>query len=393
MKTKFLKKILLYFRDFFKKKEIKVKFDIPVPDDILEIKELLKKRGYKLFLVGGAVRDVLLGKIPKDFDLATDALPDVIQDILSPFYKTLETGKSFGVINVITEFGEYEIATFRKDIGVGRRPDAVEFTTIDQDVKRRDLTINALFYDIDSKEVIDLIGGIKDLKNGTIRTVGSAEERFGEDRLRIMRAIRFAGRFGSKLDPDIDAVLKVNRSLEGVSGERIRDEFLKGIASAKSVKSFLELLQKYKLFDWIFGTLLVKESGMQSLDLIEERDSEVLLAYLLSDNSVNSLRKELNTLKYSADEISRITFLVDFKNIKVENAFKFTKAQANSKLTNGQILKFSNWIKMDIKLVNAFLDFKTSVNVQELMNQGFFGKVLGAEIERLETENFMKLIK
>jgi tRNA nucleotidyltransferase/poly(A) polymerase len=369
--------------------EIKMKHNIPVPADIMKIKDLLKKRGHKLFVVGGAVRDALLGKTPKDYDLATDALPDTIQEILNPFYKTLETGKAFGIINVLTPSGEYEIATFRKDIGAGRRPDAVEFTTIDQDVKRRDLTINALFYDIDTEEVVDLVGGIEDLKNGVVRTVGSAEERFGEDRLRILRAIRFAGRFGSELDPAVDAALKKDSSLEGISGERIRDEFLKGIKSAKSVKQFLEMLQRYNLFQWIFGPLVVKERGMQSLDLIEERDVPVLLAYLLVDNDVDTLKRELNALKYSTDEVAQIYFLVSFKNLTPETVFKFKKAQVNSKLSNEQIHKFGQWMKMDMALVDAFLNFKLSVTGKELMDQGFIGKELGAEMEKRETQNFL----
>lgn len=378
--------------NFLKEEELRVKFNIPIPDDILKIKDLLKQKGFKLFVVGGAVRDALLGKTPKDYDLATNAVPDAIQAILNPHYKTLETGKAFGVINVLTPSGEYEIATFRKDIGTGRRPDAVEFTTIDQDVKRRDLTINALFYDIDTGEVVDLVGGIEDLKKGIVRTVGSPEERFGEDRLRILRAIRFAGRFGSDLDPAVDAALRKDSSLEKISGERIRDEFLKGIKSAKSVKYFLEMLQKYNLFQWIFGPLLVKEKGMQSLDLIEERNIPVLLAYLLSDNNVDVLKKELNNLKYSTDEVAQISFLIGFKNLTAENAFKIKKAQANSKLSDGQIRRFAQWMRMDMKLVDAFLQFKPSITGKELMDQGFTGKALGDEMEKRETQNFLNLL-
>jgi len=376
--------------NFLKEQEIKVKFNIPVPEDIMKIKDIFKSNGYKLFVVGGAVRDALLGKTPKDYDLATDAIPDNIQQMLSPFYKTLETGKAFGIINVLTPSGEYEIATFRKDLSGGRRPDAVEFTTIDQDVKRRDLTINALFYDIDTNEVVDLVGGIEDLKKGIVKTVGSAEERFGEDKLRIMRAIRFAGRFGSELDPAVDAALRKDSRLEGVSGERIRDEFLKGIKSAKSVKHFLELLQKYNLFQWIFGPLVVKEKGMQSLDLIEERDVPVLLAYLLQDNAVDTLKKELNSLKYSVDEITQITFLLNFKSLTPENAIKLKRAQANSKLSDEQIRKFAKWNGMDMHLVDTFLKFKPTVTGKELMDQGFTGKDIGFEMEKRETDNFIK---
>jgi tRNA nucleotidyltransferase/poly(A) polymerase len=366
---------------------IRVKFNIPIPKDVIHIKNLLKEKGHKLYVVGGAVRDAYLGKEPKDYDLATDALPDVVQEILTPYYKTLETGKAFGIINVLTPSGEYEIATFRKDVGSGRRPDSVEFTTIDQDVKRRDLTINALFYDIDASEIVDLVGGLEDLKRGIVRTVGSAEDRFAEDRLRIMRAIRFAGRFGSELDPAVDAALMKDSNLEGVSGERIRDEFIKGIKSSKSVVHFLGLLEKYNLFQWIFGKLNYTNN------FIEEKDVPVLMAYLLQDNNVDSVKTELNKLKYTVDEISQITFLLNFKNFSPEKVFKLKRMQANSKLSNEQIMKFAHWSKMNLKLVDAFLKFKLSVTGQELMQQGFKGKSLGDEIEKRETQIFMDSLK
>jgi tRNA nucleotidyltransferase/poly(A) polymerase len=161
-------------------REERIKFDFKVPSDILEIQKVFKKNGFKLFLVGGAVRDFLLKQKIKDFDLATDAIPDKVEEMMKDAgFRTLPTGKSFGVINVFTDQGEYEIATFREDIGSGRRPDAVSFTNIEGDVKRRDLTINALFYDIDSKEIVDLVGGVNDLKQGIVRTVGAPEDRFG----------------------------------------------------------------------------------------------------------------------------------------------------------------------------------------------------------------------
>ena len=247
--------------------EARVKLDMPIPSDIKQIKDIFVKNGYKLYVVGGAVRDAILGKVPKDYDLATDANPDTVENMMQKAgLKTLPTGKAFGVINVFTDQGEYEVATFRTDIGSGRRPDAVSFTDIEGDVKRRDLTINALFYDIETGEVVDLVGGIDDLKRGIVRTVGKPEDRFGEDRLRILRAIRFAGRFGSQLDPNTDAALQKDASLEGISGERIRDEFIKGLASAKSTKQYLGLIDKYNLFDWVLKGLKVNKRFIDNDD-------------------------------------------------------------------------------------------------------------------------------
>ena len=176
--------------------ESRIPFKLPLPEGILQIKDVFKKNGYKLYVVGGAVRDAILGKQPKDFDLATDAIPDKVEEILAEAgFRTLPTGKAFGVINVFTDDDEYEIATFREDQTKGRKPEVKLGATIESDAARRDLRINALYYDIDSNEIIDLVGGIADIKNNTIQMVGNPQERFEEDPLRILRFFRFLSRF------------------------------------------------------------------------------------------------------------------------------------------------------------------------------------------------------
>ena len=176
--------------------EQRVKFDMQIPKDILEIKDVFKKNNYKCLIVGGAVRDALLKKQIKDYDLATDAVPDKVEEMMKAAgLRTLPTGKAFGVINVFTSEGEYEVATFRSDTTKGRNPEVKLGATIESDAARRDLRINALYYDIDKGEIIDLVGGLDDLKNGTIQTVGNPQERFEEDPLRILRFCRFFSRF------------------------------------------------------------------------------------------------------------------------------------------------------------------------------------------------------
>lgn len=370
--------------------EERIRMDIPIPSDIQQIQQVFKKNGFKLYVVGGAVRDALLGKTPKDYDLATDAVPDKVEEMMAKAgLRTIPTGKAFGVINVFTDQGEYEIATFREDLSGGRRPDAVSFTNIEGDVKRRDLTINALFYDIDTHEVVDLVGGVNDLKNGVVKTVGSAEDRFGEDRLRILRAIRFAGRFGSQLDPETDAALKKDASLKGISGERIRDEFLKGIASAKSVKNFLKLIDGYRLFDWIFNGLAVDK------DFIENNDPMIVIATILKRNNIESLRKGLNTLKYSSDEVKGITFLVGLTKLSVDTAVLLKRAQKNSGVTPEQIKMFGKVVGLDDKILTAFLSFNLTVSGPELMDSMGLkaGPELGKAIQKVETDNFKKLIR
>ena len=211
------------------------KISLRVPGDIKGLYKLFQKNKKQLYIVGGAVRDAILGKSPKDFDLATDAKPDEVLKIAKKGgFKTYEVGKSFGVVVV----GGHEIATFRKDIGKGRRPDAVDFSDIQGDVNRRDLTINSLFYDIGRNEVVDLTGGLKDLKAKIIKTVGNPKRRFDEDPLRKLRALRFQAVVGGKMDKDTEIALLKNPSLKGVSFERIREEFIKAIQKGKNPKLF-----------------------------------------------------------------------------------------------------------------------------------------------------------
>lgn len=365
---------------------------IDIPQDISDLSSIFQRAGYKLYLVGGAVRDALLGKTPKDYDIATDAQPDQILEILAPYneYKTLEIGKAFGVINVITPQGEeYEVATFRRDLSGGRRPDAVEFTDIATDVMRRDLTINALFYDMSTGEVVDYVGGIEDLRNGVVKAVGDPKERFDEDRLRILRAIRFAARMGSQLDPETREAIKADNSLRGVSPERIRDEFLKGIKSAKSVPEFIAMVSDLNLWDDIFPGLQVTTTNIPNTN-----ETILVLVQLLSSNSPERLKKQLNNLKYSAVETSQVWFLVNFQNLSVETAVDLWKINAKQvRLDQDTLINAAKIMgEPPMNLVKAFIAYEPSIGSEELIQQGFSGKELGQKIRELETERFQTLL-
>jgi len=281
-----------------------------------------------------------------------------------------------------------EFEAFKRSLVGGRRPDGVSFTNIEGDVKRRDLTINALFFDIDTNEIVDLVGGVQDLKNGVVRTVGAAEDRFGEDRLRILRAIRFAGRFGSQLDPETDAALQKDASLEGISGERIRDEFLKGMKSAKNLPDYLKMIDKYKLFNWIFKGLKVNKKFINDKDII------VVLADLLKNNDIHSIGKSLNELKYTDEEIKAIKFLIAMLSLNVDTAVALKRAQEHAGVSPEQIKNFCKREGVPSDLLNAFLKFNLSVSGPEAMEKTGLkpSKELGQAIQKMETDNFKKLL-
>lgn len=363
---------------------------IPIPEDIEKIKDIFVSNGHKLYVVGGAVRDALLGRTPKDFDLATDAHPDKVGEMLKSEYDTvLPIGEAFGIWQVNTPSGEFEVATFREESGYSdsRRPDSVEFTTIEQDVMRRDLTINALFYDIDEREVVDLVGGIEDLKNGVVRTVGNPEDRFSEDRLRILRSIRFASRFGSDLDSDVDEALKNDASLEGISPERIRDEFLKGIKSAKSTVHFMELIDRYNLFEWILPDLNIDTK------FIENKDPILLLAYILRDNDKDKLSNVLHNMTYTKDEIKKINFLISLIDLTPKLAPIAKKVQNILNVSERRIKEFGKLANINSKLIDAFIKYELSVTGKDAMDAGVpKGPKMGQYIRNKEIENFKELL-
>lgn len=288
-----------------------------------------------------------------------------------------------------------EFEAFKRSLSGGRRPDAVLFTNIEGDVKRRDLTINALFYDIDTKEIVDLVGGVDDLKKGVVRTVGAPEDRFGEDRLRILRAIRFAGRFGSDLDPATDAALQKDSSLEGISGERIRDEFIKGIISAKSTDGYLSMLDKYNLFDWIFPNLNVDRRVFRRKLDYKADDYIVVLARLLKNNDIDLLRRKLNDLKYSADEVKTIVFLISLLKLDVDTAYLLKKMQQAAGVSDDKVRNFGANEGISSQLLDAFEQYRLSVSGPEAMEKFDLkpGPELGKAIQKMETANFQKLLK
>src|SRR5213595_1227145 len=187
----------------------------------------LREDSYIAYFAGGCVRDMVRGLAPKDYDIATDARPEVVQKL---FQRTYAVGAHFGVIIVLENDFQFEVATFRSDEAYidGRRPVEVHFATAKEDAARRDFTINGMFFDPEKDEVIDYVGGRADLESKLIRAIGDPAQRFAEDWLRMLRAVRFATVLGFEIDPATwDAVVARAPSIVQISAERIREELVK----------------------------------------------------------------------------------------------------------------------------------------------------------------------
>ena len=304
----------------------------------------------ELFVVGGIVRDRLFNHFhgmtfrPKDVDLATSLNPDEVLSRLrsakarSLKIKTLEIGKSFGVVAAVFPSGEtYEIATFRSEWydpedGDGRRPDHVEFSTPEIDAQRRDLTINALFYNIENKEVVDYVGGIQDVEDIVIRPVGDPSLRYQEDRLRILRTVRFSCRYKDvpnildALDKETLAAIDKWKGLPGVSPERIAVEFQSGIKQAIHVEQYLHSLHCLDLFPAMFPDMEVDPSMVLEAD---SRNANVVMAKIFPEGGINpkGMHKKLISLKYDGEAAHRVQFLCSLFAFHPENVYSFLKSR------------------------------------------------------------------
>ena len=205
----------------------------------LDVVNRLRSAGFIALWAGGCVRDVLMERDPHDYDVATSATPQQVRELFG-FRRTLMVGAAFGVVIVkgsskLQE--QVEVATFRTDAPYsdGRRPDSVTFSTPEKDAQRRDFTINGMFFDPVASEVIDFVGGREDLRNGIIRAIGDPHARLAEDKLRMLRAIRFAARFSFELDPQTEAAVTAHAAeVAFVSGERIAIEFRKTLETERA---------------------------------------------------------------------------------------------------------------------------------------------------------------
>jgi len=237
-----------------------------------EVVTTLNNKGYSAYCVGGCARDMVMGKAPLEYDITTSATPEQVAEIFS---HTVPIGASFGVILVLIGEYTFEVATFRKDESYsdGRHPDKVTYSEdVEEDVLRRDFTINGMLYDPIKEEVIDYTDGLDDIERGVIRAIGKPYERFSEDKLRMMRAVRFCSRYGFEIEEETyAAILELAPEITQVSQERIRDELVK-IISQENPGAGLMLLSETGLLKYILLEIEIMRGVEQPPEFHPEGD-------------------------------------------------------------------------------------------------------------------------
>jgi poly(A) polymerase/tRNA nucleotidyltransferase (CCA-adding enzyme) len=262
-----------------------MKIELNIPKDVSRITDVLKNNGFSAYLVGGCTRDIILGIKPKDWDITTNATPEQITELFpKTFYEN-----AFGTVTVVNEeatdesLRNVEITPFRTETKYSdfRHPDKVEFSDkLEDDLKRRDFTINAIAYDPNTYELVDLYGGVGDLKNKIIKAVGNPDERFQEDALRMLRAIRLATQLGFTINTETEeSILRNSHLLKNISKERIRDEFMKIIMSDRPMEG-ITLAHRMDVLRFILPDL---EAGLG----VEQKGSHI---YDVWEHSLRALQ-------------------------------------------------------------------------------------------------------
>lgn len=391
---------------------LKTKFPIElIPEQVINICRTLHEDGYQAFIVGGCVRDLILNQSPKDWDITTDASPQKIQSL---FEKTIPTGLKHGTITVVMGAGKenhFEVTTFRieSEYKDGRRPEEVFFVmNVEEDLARRDLTINAIAYDPIVFNLMDPFNGLKDLKNGVIKAVGNADSRFQEDGLRIMRAARFAARFNYSINIETFNGMQNNlNTLKKVSKERIKDELCKTLME-KHASIGLQLLQETGALH-IACDMINKASFSLFSNVDKCKELETRLALLYNGNPLDQVQKKLIDLKLSNKEIKKVIFLLQllerfyvFQNKEIVNSYKSFMAL----VVNHAPDTFENVLEQFIQLTEAlghksrqlFEKYKNIVIIPRTeMNIDGFDlmeiNIVGSEIKKVLEKCYLEILK
>ncbi len=284
-----------------------------IPKQVVYIIEQLEKNGFEGFIVGGCVRDYILGFLPKDFDITTDALP---QDIKNIFDYTIDTGIEHGTVTVVLDRQNFEVTTYRIDgeYKDNRRPENVTFSKkIEEDLSRRDFTMNAIAYSI-KRGFVDPFCGIDDIKNKLIKGVGDADTRFKEDALRMMRGVRFSAQLGFDIEDETFLAIKNNAKLtENISIERTRDEFLKLIKSNYIEK--LNLLEETKLYKYFIPEIEpIFKNYKKNIFILKKLSKDLRLTFLLSHLDEKIGEEVLKRIKLDNKTIKETKTIIQYFN-------------------------------------------------------------------------------
>ncbi|ARN57743.1 CCA tRNA nucleotidyltransferase [Sedimentisphaera salicampi] len=271
----------------------------------------LRNNGYTAFYAGGCVRDMLIGREPKDYDIASDARPEEVESL---FRRTVSVGAQFGVVLVMIKAHQIEVAAFRSDWGYtdGRRPDTITFTSPEEDAKRRDFTINGMFFDPIEDRVFDYVGGREDLEKGIIRTIGNPQERFEEDFLRMLRAVRFSAELGFEIEGQtLEAVSEFSERISRISSERIAVELEKIFLSPSPALGIRLLIQtglSVGIFQHNFNE---KSHGLSLLDFYGRSVSLEMGILLLFISDWQEAEQFARRLKLSSKSLGLIEWCRD----------------------------------------------------------------------------------
>ena len=366
----------------------------------------LRGAGHRAYLVGGCVRDMLLGRKPLDFDVATDARPDRVADL---FEKSEQVGAHFGVVLVRDAPAQVEVATFRSDrlYSDGRRPDAVHFEQDPrQDVLRRDFTINALLFDPETGEVLDYVGGRADLEQRVIRAIGQPQVRFQEDHLRLLRAVRFAARLGFTVEEATFAAIRQYHGLiRRVSAERIRDELVRILTEGGARKGF-ELLDGTGLLADILPEVAAMKGVAQPPEFHPEGDVWVHTLLLLEKLQSPSITLALGALLHDVGKplTYRVAERIRFDGHVEEGVRLARQILTRLRFSNEQIervlelvanhMRFKDVQQMRASTVKRFLrlaHFEEHLELHRLDCLGSHGrletyKLVRAKLSQLSTE-------
>jgi poly(A) polymerase len=365
----------------------------------LRILKQIRTAGFTAYLAGGSVRDKLLGREAKDYDIATSATPEQIEAL---FPKTVTVGKAFGVIVVVQDETETEVATFRTDGGYqdGRRPDSIEFCGAEEDAKRRDFTVNGMFYDPIEDRIIDYVGGQVDLEKKIIRAIGDPDRRFTEDHLRILRAVRFAHTLGFEIEPATRAAIQKHApDLVKISVERIENEFSRTLTESLRPGDALRELVDLDLMTYIIPEILPMIGQEQPPQFHPEGDvfeHTVLMLNLMNNRqtgvSVSQVEQALLPVHPSCSpRILAYTVLLHDVG-KPATAFmgtdrlRFHGHERKSTEMAEEILRRLKLPVKEIKQILIAIDGHMRFKDVQKMNKSTLRKLMGAETFDMELE-------